>query len=266
MSKKGGEIVNNRLLPLNIDGTDALDSIGENIIIADSDYKVIWLNSYARQSLNSIARLYGFSNSDDLIGLSMDVFHKEPAHQRQVMSGLEKGHRARINIKNNFIADIVITPIKSTEDQNQEIKGYMVMLMDVTSQADEAKRLEEKVNELSTPILNIWDNTIALTLIGEFDVVRGETIIPVVLEECISKGIEFVVVSLSGINNFDDSVRQTLQKLYECLKLLGVQCIIVGIKPKLAVRIGTLSNIVTFSDTHDALKYIMKLQKYSPFN
>jgi rsbT co-antagonist protein RsbR len=49
--KKGGGIVNNRLLPLNINGTDALNSIGENIIIADIDYKIIWLNSHARQSL-----------------------------------------------------------------------------------------------------------------------------------------------------------------------------------------------------------------------
>ncbi|NYF26147.1 STAS domain-containing protein [Sporosarcina sp. JAI121] len=257
--------MNNRLLPINITGTDALNSIGENIIIADIDYKIIWLNSYARQSLNSIAPLYGFSNSDDLIGLSMDFFHKEPTHQRQVMSELKNGHRARINIKNKFIADIVITPIKSIEEQNQEIEGYMVMLMDVTSQADEASRLEEKVRELSAPILKIWDNTIALTLVGEFDFVRGETIIPVVLEECTSKGIEFVMISLSRINNFDDSVRQTLQKLHDCLKLIGVHCIIVGIKPNLAVRIGALSNIATFSDAHDGLKYIIKLQENRSF-
>ncbi|WP_245844285.1 STAS domain-containing protein [Oceanobacillus rekensis] len=258
--------MNNSLLPIHITGTDALNSIGENIIIADIDYKIIWLNSYARQSLNSIVPLYGLSNSDDLMGLSMDFFHKEPTYQRQVMSGLKNGHRARINIKNEFIADIVITPIKNMQAQNQEIEGYMVMLMDVTSQADEAKRLEEKVRELSAPILNIWDNTIALTLVGEFDIDRGETIIPVVLEECISKDIEFVMVSLRGINNFDDSVRQTLQKLYDCLKLLGVQCIIVGINPNLAVRIGALSNIATFRDAHEGLKYIMKLQENSSFN
>ncbi|GGA30261.1 STAS domain-containing protein [Psychrobacillus lasiicapitis] len=258
--------MNNKLLPINITGTDALNSIGENIIIADINYKIIWLNTYARKSLNSIAPWYNLSNSDDFIGLNMDFFHKEPSYQREVMSGLEKGHRARINIKNKFIADIVITPIKSMQEQNQEIVGYMVMLMDVTSEADEAKKLEDKVSELSTPMLHIWNNTIALTLVGEFDAFRGETLIPVVLEECISKGIEFVMVSLSGIGNFDDSVRQTLQKLHECLKLLGVQCIIVGIKPELAVRIGTLGSIVTFVDAHQGLKYIMKLQENRSFN
>ena len=64
----------------------------------------------------------------------------------------ENGHRARINIKNKFIADIVITPIKSIQDQNQKIEGYMVMLMDVTSQADEANNGWRKLG-------NIYSNT-----------------------------------------------------------------------------------------------------------
>ena len=35
----------------------------------------------------------------------------------------------------------------------------------------------------------------------------------------------------------------------------------VGIKPNLAVKIRALSNIATFSDAHNGLKYIMKLQE-----
>ncbi|MFC3039199.1 STAS domain-containing protein [Virgibacillus xinjiangensis] len=253
--------MNNSLLPMSITGTDALNSIGENIIIADTDYKIIWLNTCARQLLNLVAPLYGLSSSDDLIGMSMDSFHKEPSYQRQVMSGLENGHRARIEIKNKYIADIVITPIKNLQEQSEEIAGYMVMLMDVTSQAEKAKRLEEKVRELSAPILNIWENTIALTLVGELDVNRGKTIIPVIIEECISKHIDFVMVSLRGINNFDDSVRETLVKLHASLKLIGAQCIIVGIKPNLAMEIGELSNIDTFRNAHEGLQHIMKLQE-----
>jgi rsbT co-antagonist protein RsbR len=202
--------------------------------------------------------MYGLSNSDDLIGMSMDLKTWTSA---QVMDGLKNGHRARINIKNKFVADIVVTQISSLRDQGPKVEGYMVMLMDVTSQADETKKLEGKIRNLSAPILNIWDKTIAITLVGEFDVDRGETIIPIVLEECVSNGIEFVMVCLRGINDFDDSVRQTLQKLHDCLKLLGVQCVIVGIKPKLAVRIGELKDIATFSDAHDGLKHIMKLQE-----
>ncbi|WP_053367895.1 STAS domain-containing protein [Bacillus sp. FJAT-27245] len=250
----------NSELPINITGIDALNSIGENIIIADTEYKIIWLNIKARQTLALIGPLYGLSNVDEFIGLSMDHFHQKPSYQRNVMGGLQDGHRARINIKGKFIADIVVTPIRRNQNPNV-VEGYMVMLMDVTTEAEEQNKMEKKIRELSAPILNIWDKTIAITLVGEFDLDRGEIVIPAVLEECVTKGVEFVMVSLRGINHFDDSVRQTIQKLHDCLKLLGVECIIVGIKPKLALSIQQLNNIATFSDAHTGLKYIMKLQE-----
>ncbi|WP_100406962.1 STAS domain-containing protein [Bacillus solitudinis] len=249
----------NRQIPINISGTDALNSIGENIIISDRDYNITWMNSKATKSLSAIAPLYGLKNADDLIGLKMDFFHKKPNYQRRVMAELEDGHRARINIQGKFDADIVVTPIKGNENPEQ-IEGYMVMLMDVTTQAEEEKKKEKLIQDLSVPILKIWDKTIALTLVGELDLQRGETVIATVLEECVTKGIEYVVISLIGINSFDDSVRQNLQKLYDSLKLIGVECIIVGIKPKLAMNIRELSNILTFSDANAALKYIIGLQ------
>ena len=165
------------------------------------------------------------------------------------MNSLEGGHRARINIKNTFVADIVITPIKG--ERNEHISGYMVMLMDVTTQAEEERRIKETIKDLSVPILQIWDNAIALPLVGNFDVERGEILIPAVLEECTSKQIRYVMVSLAGINHFDESVRQTLQKLHDSLRLLGVQCIVVGIKPQMARSIVELNNIMTFRDAHD---------------
>lgn len=245
-------------LPFFITGTDALNSIGENIIIADKDFKIVWLNSKARQSFSSIVTLYGLETVDEIIGLSMDFFHERPAYQRQLMNGLEGGHRARVNIKNTFVADIVITPIKG--EQNERVSGYMVMLMDVTTQAEEERRIKETIKHLSVPILHIWDHTIALPLVGNFDVERGEMLIPTVLEECTSKQIKYVMVSLAGINHFDESVRQSLQKLHDSLKLLGVLCIVVGIKPKMAISIVELSNIMTFKDAHEGLKYIINNQ------
>lgn len=249
----------NRQIPINISSSDALNSIGENIIIADTEFKIAWINKKANKTLLSIAPLYGLTNVDEMIGLKMDFFHKRPDHQRHLMAGLQEGHRARINIKQTFVADIVITPINSIENP-ENIVGYMVMLMDVTSQAEEEKKKEKLIKDLSVPILNIWDKTIALTLEGELDLERGETVISTVLEECVSKGIEYVIISLAGINSFDNSVKEFLQKLCACLKLIGVVCIIVGIKPKLALNIEELNNILTFRDANAGLKYIIELQ------
>ncbi|WP_018923544.1 STAS domain-containing protein [Salsuginibacillus kocurii] len=250
----------NSQLPIHISGTDALNSIGENIIIADNEFSVIWMNEKAIEIMNAIAPLYGLTQAEDMIGLNMDDFHTKPERQRQLMGNLEDGHRARINIRGQFYADIVITPIKNA-NQDEQFEGYMVMLMDVTSQAEEEQKREKLIEELSVPILKIWEKTIALPLIGELDAARGETVIATVLEECASNGIEYAIISLNGIDRFDESVRYNLQKLYDCLQLIGVECIIVGIKPQLALTIQELKNTLTFSDSHAGLRYIIEQQE-----
>jgi rsbT co-antagonist protein RsbR len=250
----------NRPIPIDITGTDALNSIGENIIIADKDYTVTWMNTKAVKSMTAIAPLFGLNSAEDMIGMNMDKFHKMPQYQRRIMDDLHEGHRARINIQDRFAADIVITPITSST-QSEQVEGYMVMLMDVTSKAEEEKRRETMIRELSVPILHIWDKTIALPLKGELDLDRGEIVISTVLEECVKSRIEYVMISISGISRFDDSIRQNLQKLYDCLKLIGVECIIVGITPELAMSIGEFKGLFTFSDSSTGLKYIIDLQK-----
>jgi rsbT co-antagonist protein RsbR len=243
-------------IPINITSTDALNSIGENIIIADKDYNITWMNATAIKSMTAIAPLFGLEGAEQIIGMNMDEFHRMPQYQRSIMSGLQGTHRARINIRNKFAADIVISPITSSS-QSGQVEGYMVMLMDVTTKAEEEKKREAMIEELSVPILHIWDKTIALPLKGELDHERGEKVISTVLEECVSEGVEFVMISLSGIHRFDDSVRQNLQNLNDSLKLIGVECIIVGITPDLAMQIGEFKEIVTFSHSNIGLKYIM---------
>nr|WP_305728159.1 hypothetical protein [Bacillus sp. OV322] len=62
------------------------------------------------------------------------------------------------------------------------------------------------------------------------------------------------------MNSFDVNIRTIIQKLYDCLKLLGVECIIVGIRPNLAINIKELKNISTFSSGNLGLKYIIERQ------
>jgi rsbT co-antagonist protein RsbR len=237
----------------------ALNSIGENIIIADKQFLIKWMNSNASNLLSVVAPLYQLEDSQSFIGLSMDYFHKRPELQRQVMDRLETTHRTRITIRDRFVTDIVVTPIMN--DLN-EIEGYVVMLMDVTTKSEEEKKKEKLIKELSIPILHVWKNTIALPLIGEFDAERADLLISSVLMECSSNRIEYVLISLNGLSNFDSEVQFYIQKLYDCLKLIGAKCILVGISPKLAISMGALErDILTYSSTYAGLEVIIEQQK-----
>lgn len=244
-------------IPDNISLMHALDHIGETIMIADNTYTIRWMNTEAHRLLSGVAPLYGIEDCRDLIGMNMDDFHLQPSRQRKLMEGLTEGHRARINIRNAFVTDIVINPIKADD----KIDGYIVMLMDVTTQAEELKRSEQLIKDLSIPILNIWEKTIALPLIGEFDRNRSDELLATVLMECSKKNIEYVLLDLSGITEFENEIRYQIQMMTDSLKLIGTQCILVGISPKLALSIVSLeSGTPIFSTAHAGLKHIMEQQ------
>ncbi|RFU60376.1 STAS domain-containing protein [Bacillus sp. V59.32b] len=245
-------------VPDNVSLLHALDSIGENIIIADKNYSISWMNSHAVQLFSVVAPLYGFSDVKQMIGVNMGKFHKDPSHQKKIMDELTGHHKARINILNRFVTDIVITPIKN---ENEEIDGYVVMLMDVTTKDEEEKRKDKLINTLSVPIIKIWEKTIAVPLIGEFDIDRANRLITNVVTESSSQHIEFALIDLSGIVEYDNVIGSHIQTLIDTLKLIGTQCIIVGISPKLAMSIMALeSNIPTFASAHTGLQYIINEQ------
>ncbi|MDM5201078.1 STAS domain-containing protein [Fictibacillus enclensis] len=243
---------------INISNADLLNSIGEVIIISDTEYRIVWLNKKAEEVMKSIYSLYGLNSTDDIIGKSMDFFHKNPKYQRLIMDkDLNDGHKARINIKGKIIADIIITPIQN----NKELVGYTVMLMDMTTKDEEERRKDRLIQELSVPILHIWDKTIALPLYGDMNVLRGEHIITTVLQECVDKRIRYVMLSLAGVTSFDETVHYNLNRLTETLRLIGVQSIMVGINPDLALAIQERIDAPIFKDAHSGLKYIINLEK-----
>lgn len=246
-------------IPNDISVLNAVNSIGENIIIADKQFHIKWMNCHASDLLTVVAPLYDLESSEDFIGKNMDFFHQRPEHQQRVMGNLNGTHRTRITIKNRFVTEIVVTPINN---EKNEIEGFIVMLMDVTTKAEEEKKKEKLIKALSIPILHVWKNTIALPLIGEFDTERADLLISSVLIECSSNRIEYVLIDLSGISDTDQEVRLHIQKLYDCLKLIGAKCILVGIQPKLAVSMGALErDIPTFRSTYAGLETIIRVQK-----
>lgn len=246
-------------IPEQISLLEALDSIGETIIIADVDYVIRWINTEACGLLDEIAPLYGLAECGDMIGKPMDFFHGNAGEQRRIMEGLTKPHRNRITIKDTFITDIVITPIRGR--QERQVDGYIVMLLDVTTQAEEELKKAELIKELSTPIVNVWHETIVLPLIGEFDQERFDDLIVKVLMECVEKRRTYVLADLSGMHTMETDIQHYLQKLVDSLRLIGADCYLTGINTAIALSLATANiNTKTFGTVHAGLEYIMEAQ------
>lgn len=245
-------------IPHSVPVEKILQSIGENILLADKSYNIVWMNPAAVSLLSQVAPLFGLETVEEIIGMNMASFHKSPSRQGNIMNSLTTTHRARIHIKEKFVADIIVTPVFSEE----EIKAYIVMLMDVTTTSEEEERREGLIKVLSIPIMRIWDNTIAIPLFGEFDLDRGELLLNRVLNNTVDNRIQYVLVDVSGLSEWNNETGSYIKKLGDSLKLIGAECYIAGMTPEAAISFSGFDfNYLTFSNIQSGLLHVLENER-----
>ena len=121
----------------------ALDVVRSNVMLADSDYNIIYMNGTLQQMLSeaqSEIRKGGMSGFDTakLMGSSMDIFHKNPSHQRKLLDSLTGSHEARITIGTQKLM-LVATPVR---DKHGKRNGTVVEWRNETIE----KTIEEEVD------------------------------------------------------------------------------------------------------------------------
>ncbi|SHN18573.1 hypothetical protein [Gracilibacillus kekensis] len=238
------------------DAKKILEAIGENIIVADVNYNIVWINPKAVNLLTKVISFFDVEKVEDIIGINMSHFHRNPDYQKKIMDNLLDTHSSRINIKNEYVADIIINPIKS----DKTIVGYVVMLMDVTTVVEEEQRKEEIIQELSAPILHVWDNTLAIPILGIVDKSRFKIILKKLIKQCEQEDTEYVIIDFSGIKKWNKELPNKINEMSSCLSLMGIEAFMVGVKPELAQSLAIekgLYNVPKFGTSKEAIKHII---------
>ncbi|MBU8541239.1 PAS domain S-box protein [Roseomonas tokyonensis] len=104
-----------RLRTAKASGMSALDALRTNVMIADSELNITYMNAAAIALMREAeadlrAELPQFS-VDRLIGSNIDIFHRSPAHQRKMLAALEVPHAATIRIGSHAF-DLLVTPLR----------------------------------------------------------------------------------------------------------------------------------------------------------
>ena len=173
---------------------------------------------------------------------------------------------------------------QSLRDETGKIIAGMVAVQDVTQQrklereirtrneqlaASEAaktaliERLRYSIDELSNPILEVWDDVLAMPIIGVVDSRRTADMVQRLLAEVARTQASFVIVDLTGVEIVDTKTADHLVKLIRKVELVGARCVLTGIRPAVAEtlvdigvdfgRITTLRNLK--HGLRDALRY-----------
>ncbi|WP_198377573.1 PAS domain-containing methyl-accepting chemotaxis protein [Neoroseomonas rubea] len=92
----------------------ALEALGAKVMIADNDLNITYVNPAAMALLAAaeadLRRELPRFKAAALVGSNIDVFHKNPTHQRTMLTRLDKPHAASIRIADSMF-DLLVTPL-----------------------------------------------------------------------------------------------------------------------------------------------------------
>lgn len=120
-------------------------------------------------------------------------------------------------------------------------------------------RQNDEMNEISTPVIRVWEGVLALPIIGTLDSERTQIVMENLLQEIVDTESNIAILDISGVPTVDTLVAQHLIKTVNATRLMGAECIISGIRPEIAqtiVHLGiSLEGVQTKATLAAALKY-----------
>jgi rsbT co-antagonist protein RsbR len=108
------------------------------------------------------------------------------------------------------------------------------------SQGDLQSRLEQQrrtINELQTPVIQVWDGVLALPVVGSVDTARAQDMTEALLEKIVTTGSEIVILDITGVPVVDTAVARHLLETVTAARLLGAEVLVVGLTSRIAMTL-----------------------------
>ena len=130
------------------------------------------------------------------------------------------------------------------------------------SREEVISRQQRELLELSTPVVELWDDIVALPLVGTLDSNRTQIVMETLLQRIVETGAAIAIIDITGVATVDTLVAQHLLKTVAAARLMGADCIISGIRPQIAqtiVHLGVnLGEVTTKATLADAFQIALK--------
>ncbi len=121
---------------------NALDVCQANVMMADAELNIVYINEslmrMLRMNESELRKHLPAFECNKLIGTNIDVFHKNPSHQRGMLAQLKTPFNTKIKV-GDLIFDLIATPVFNHE---HERIGTVVEWDDMTEEL--ARRQEER--------------------------------------------------------------------------------------------------------------------------
>ena len=134
-----------------------------NIMFSGPDLKLQYLNPASKTTLKTFEKLLPLP-VDKLIGESIDIFHKNPAFQRNLLGDPKNLPRnAHIQVGSETL-DLLVSPIF---DQNKKYLGAMATWSVITERLEQERREKEMTANMESILQKVAENSSAMAAAAE---------------------------------------------------------------------------------------------------
>jgi anti-anti-sigma regulatory factor len=113
------------------------------------------------------------------------------------------------------------------------------------------------INDLETPVIQVWDRVLTLPMVGIVDSRRAARMTDDLLRQVARTQAHFAILDLTGVEVVDTATAGHLLNIASAVRLLGAESIITGIRPNIAqtiISLGVdLTRIRTLATLRDGL-------------
>ena len=169
----------------------AMDKMQSNIMMLDQDYNIHYMNDSIRAFFKAgeaqLQTVVPDLNADKVLGANIDLFHKNPAHQRKMLDAMQQpesvnlviaGLHLQLNIipihdRNGKRTAMMVEWVDQTQDAqlldnvhnvvNQAQKGHLGKRIDLSNVEGVAQELSQSINDLLDAIQEAMNEVVRVT-------------------------------------------------------------------------------------------------------
>jgi len=187
-----------------------MENMSNNVLYADLDLKLRYMNPASRKQLQKLAHLLPVK-VDDMIGQSIDIFHKNPEHQRRMLADPKNlPHRATIKVGPESL-DLLVSAIY---DNKGNYMGPMVTWEVITKKLELESQIAQNAAALSSSAEEL--TAISQQMAGSAEETATQANVVSAASEEVSKNVG--VVS-SGSEEMQASIREISKSANEAARV-----------------------------------------------
>lgn len=205
---------------------DMMFTFDSDGVIMDVNREVVKVIGVAREKLIGLPFKQYFTEQDRAHQAAMSVFEQERVMDIELELINHKGRLIPIALNASVYHDAA-----------GKVAGVFAIVRDISIRkmiAEENRRQQEAILELSTPALRVWEGIVLMPIIGTIDTRRAQQVMENLLQKIVRTESQVAILDIAGVPVMDTSVAQHLLTTVQAAAMLGAETIITGVSPATA--------------------------------